>query len=640
MLPEPAAIAPEFISTFYIDDACIDAVVAGALSVGNAMGGTQDAVRDVIHLAINKYISARLVADLQIARQGFILRSSFVEAFPGLSLDISQGTTVHQVRQEDMILCFFNPGPDPTEKTVDVTISQPPHQQGFRVTKLAAGYVTPTFDINPFRKTQAEGTSPQPVVDKMWEKDKPSTIPTIDEPIIDWTIGILFPSTIAKASRAVAKEILKDEFQELSNDSESLYLAVHLQDRPSSLVIPFSVPPGRSSTTRQLFPDQIGDGAHGPATANPKGSAVTHTDPEGHLVKAMALSQEKTRLPNDWEVHTFQIGVPLGDCAIHLLVKNAVRYKHGVEFKVPDSTKEKTKKTDVPLFRLPMFRWIVELTEKDLSVHTDKKKTTQPSSSTEATTTMDRDHAYNSILYCPIWLRPTKAGVAPGAPNILVDDEHRIWLTDGTVWPLDLKVENNKNDKKDWSRLAPPFKVVHGQDTLIGAGLFTQIPVCDKKPGKLWWADKKHNAQSVVEGYIKKRQGEGPSFDDKRPVFICIRSNGYAFSSKKPAVPPKQHCTPDNYVSIMAMIIWKTTDGIHISHLCGGDAHAVTEELILNFIKKSGSGGYQDPEYWPIEVMKASHHGARSSTPVELVMAARPSKFIISAGQSHGHPSM
>ncbi|KAI1140723.1 hypothetical protein F5Y05DRAFT_284128 [Hypoxylon sp. FL0543] len=300
MFPEPAALKPEFISTFYIDDAWIDAVVDGALSVGNAMGGTHDAVRDVIRHAINKYISARPEANLQIARQGFILRSAFVEAFPDLSLTISQGTIVHQVRREDMMLCFFDPGPDLAGKTVDVTISQPPHQQRFGVTKVAPGQLTLTFDVSAFRQTQP-GVEPQPAIgEKTWEKDKPSTIPTVAEPIIDWTTGILFPSTLSKASKAVAQEILQGEFQELSSDSESLYLAVHLQDRPSSLIIPFSVPPGRSSTTRRLFPDQDGDETPGPATLDPRGTAVTHTDPEGrsYLSKTVyALSFPGKNIP-------------------------------------------------------------------------------------------------------------------------------------------------------------------------------------------------------------------------------------------------------------------------------------------------------------------------------------------------------
>ncbi|KAF5617212.1 uncharacterized protein FTJAE_12733 [Fusarium tjaetaba] len=282
MFPEPAAIAPEFISTFYIDDVWIDALVDGALSVGNAMGGTQDAVRDVIRLAINKYIVAKPVANLKIARQGFVLRSALVEAFPELSISISQGAIWQQVRQGDMMLCFVDPGLDLTAGTVDVTISQPPHQQCFGVTKLAAGQVTLRFDVDSFRKTHAEGTPSQPAIDKTWEKDKPSSIPTVNEPIMDWTTGILYPSTIAKASKEIAKETLKDEFQELSNDSESLYLAVHLQDRPSSLKIPFSIPPGRSSGTRQLFPDQNSDTSHGPAADNPKGRAGTHTSPDGH----------------------------------------------------------------------------------------------------------------------------------------------------------------------------------------------------------------------------------------------------------------------------------------------------------------------------------------------------------------------
>ncbi|KAI1140724.1 hypothetical protein F5Y05DRAFT_423642 [Hypoxylon sp. FL0543] len=460
----------------------------------------------------------------------------------------------------------------------------------------------------------------------------------------------------------------------------------------------------------------------------------------------MAVDRTTARLPNDWEVHTFQIGVPLGDCAIHLLVKNAVRYTHGDEFKVPPPPKKKTTKPDVLPLQQPMFRRIVELAEKDLPPSKGKKTTTRQGqgevhaallfdgghdddgpgyhgkrarasieraiSDIEAQYTFnyvaddvkgtpkrakktkidsqlifdawvvthwDRDHycgsltmfrddvfgrwskvkpqtqakaekqvcsyfkygedgTCNSTLYCPVWVRSTKDGEARGAPNIFVNATAGLWLTGETSWPLDLKIANATSA---WFESAPLFKVVHGQDALIGIDLFTQIAVCEEKdPGKWWWASKKHKARSVVEGYIKKRKGEDASFDDKRPVFICVGSNGYAFGSKKPADRPTEHCTPDNYVSIMAMIIWKTDNGIRISHLCGGDAHAVTEELIVDFIKKTESKSKKDPvEYWPIEVMKASHHGARSSTPVELVIAARPSKFIISAGQSHGHPS-
>jgi len=89
----------------------------------------------------------------------------------------------------------------------------------------------------------------------------------------------------------------------------------------------------------------------------------------------------------------------------------------------------------------------------------------------------------------------------------------------------------------------------------------------------------------------------------------------------------------ENHISIISIIIWLKSDRNNnegrISYLTGGDSHSETEAKMKSLLGDRN-----------IPVIKASHHGSRTSTPFDLLSHVRPDKIIIAAGYEHGHPSM
>ncbi|KAK3899562.1 hypothetical protein C8A05DRAFT_18019, partial [Staphylotrichum tortipilum] len=60
-----------------------------------------------------------------------------------------------------------------------------------------------------------------------------------------------------------------------------------------------------------------------------------------------------------FEVHTFQINVPIGDCAIHLLVKDAPRYPTATGFDITKPLSEQAIAGKARLFQKPQHRRVV-----------------------------------------------------------------------------------------------------------------------------------------------------------------------------------------------------------------------------------------------------------------------------------------
>jgi hypothetical protein len=95
-----------------------------------------------------------------------------------------------------------------------------------------------------------------------------------------------------------------------------------------------------------------------------------------------------------------------------------------------------------------------------------------------------------------------------------------------------------------------------------------------------------------------------------------------------------------NRTSIGAMIMWNTNP-VRMSHYFAGDLEAPKEILIAKWIMgRPLSEPIVDSDLGPVRVtsMKASHHGASSSTPMEMLLVFNPHRIIFSCGTKHGHP--
>ncbi|KAK7420242.1 hypothetical protein QQX98_002897 [Neonectria punicea] len=412
-----------------------------------------------------------------------------------------------------------------------------------------------------------------------------------------------------------------------------------------------------------------------------------------------------------FEVHTYQVNVPLGDCAIHLLVSNAPRYYvppntqngHLPKNRTVVSSAEvgKDGKRYGLIHRAILFdgghdnngagysgaiaserissvvqeiekyycfaeEYLTDSAKNDLSTpsrHQGQDYKSQLMFDAIVITHWDRDHycgslqmihddlitrwdetnhpvssylKYNnnqaciSTLYCPAWLRG-RANMAKGSPAIFYSklDGGRAKMHLTRQWNSPLNFKSKAIQKTAWGSSGYLFKVVSGQKNLIGIDLFAGINVYpDDSPVNVRWRDVDTTLGQVCEMYRQNPNRTVPH----RPIFLIIGACGYVFRRKDPVPRPKKECTWDNYVSISAITVWDESDELRISHMCGGDAHVVTEDAVRPFLTNKGNNV-------PIEVWKAAHHGSRTSTSVPLLKQGSPQKYIISAGSAHGHPS-
>ncbi|KAK6349287.1 hypothetical protein TWF730_010037 [Orbilia blumenaviensis] len=133
------------------------------------------------------------------------------------------------------------------------------------------------------------------------------------------------------------------------------------------------------------------------------------------------------------------------------------------------------------------------------------------------------------------------------------------------------------------------------------------------------------------------------------PAMYCIAVNQRAMGNG-PFGLMKHTYTNTNLSSICCMVVWKDVrtdnndDPGHRSHYFAGDANIQLETRLLDWI---APGWNDDPvpgvpraPIPQVSSMKLSHHGARSSNPVDMWIAFNPISIFVSAGRirSHAHP--
>ncbi|WZH47175.1 uncharacterized protein QYS62_008317 [Fusarium acuminatum] len=137
LFPEPDILETEAVLTFYVDPLWLDALVDGALSIGNHSTLNEDIIRTEIKRAINTYLS-RVEEDYKqprIPRWGVILCGRLLRSFGDLRIRTGSPTsaspqllTSTKLNDQALFLLFnCRPGGFPQ----GLTISQPPHQQRF-----------------------------------------------------------------------------------------------------------------------------------------------------------------------------------------------------------------------------------------------------------------------------------------------------------------------------------------------------------------------------------------------------------------------------------------------------------------------------------------------------------------------------
>ncbi|KAI0447283.1 hypothetical protein F4803DRAFT_364629 [Xylaria telfairii] len=141
LISDPSHLESESLNFFYIDPNWVDALIDGALSLGNEQG--TDIIRQAIKIIINDYVDAKPISlshRPQIPTYGFYLRSDIVTMYPDLKVDTlptyegERPTRApllrHEIVADGIMLGLFDRVPGSDEFT-GLTFTQPSHQQVF-----------------------------------------------------------------------------------------------------------------------------------------------------------------------------------------------------------------------------------------------------------------------------------------------------------------------------------------------------------------------------------------------------------------------------------------------------------------------------------------------------------------------------
>ena len=108
------------------------------------------------------------------------------------------------------------------------------------------------------------------------------------------------------------------------------------------------------------------------------------------------------------------------------------------------------------------------------------------------------------------------------------------------------------------------------------------------------------------------------------------------------SIIPKVSTTPVNQSSIACLIIWPDPNKAILSHYFAGDLGEDIEQMVLKWSTVPSTENQHIRNATRCSAAKLSHHGARQSTPLELLSAFDPSFLVVSNGvrSDWNHPSM
>ncbi|KAF2217281.1 hypothetical protein CERZMDRAFT_93332 [Cercospora zeae-maydis SCOH1-5] len=102
---------------------------------------------------------------------------------------------------------------------------------------------------------------------------------------------------------------------------------------------------------------------------------------------------------------------------------------------------------------------------------------------------------------------------------------------------------------------------------------------------------------------------------------IAARQQILGMAAKAPLAQGSENFT--NKTSIVLVVVWPSG---RASHYLAGDLDGVAEVKVSKWLNR------------PITTIKGSHHGAESSTPMEMLDTYMPRSIVLSSGNKYGHP--
>ena len=279
LIGDPSKLPPETLRFFYIDANWTDALIDGALSLGNHFDRKQDKVRVAIKKRINAHLSTNLddakhPYPPQVPTFGFLLRSEMVQKVPNLevhatryvSADSPPDPRCETLRLEtlssDVLLCLFDRLPGSSDFK-EVVIQQPPHQQRFAA-GAELGLVdpgsVPTIKVE-VRKLFDETADPPPDKDSWggavgtFQSSQHGSTPSNDKDgptVYDFDLHSILPREYASACIATLTDPSKNTPKKQFSDTvpNAALLAYQLNDAIMKLTITVNNDPNYNIATR------------------------------------------------------------------------------------------------------------------------------------------------------------------------------------------------------------------------------------------------------------------------------------------------------------------------------------------------------------------------------------------------------
>ncbi|KAF3923043.1 hypothetical protein ABW20_dc0104794 [Dactylellina cionopaga] len=300
LIVDPSYLPPESLRFFHIDANWIDALLDGALSIGNQLSEDVDLIRIFIKTAINQYL-INDIKDLgrppQIPSFGFFMRSDIVSQFPDLKVtakfEKSDDNMVDILRHANIdngvMLCLFDRSPVDVSRGClkSLKFTQPPHQQSF------AGATT--LDENSITISYRKMYSTYEADEPLGELQPPATwnkTPPTDPPVFVWgqsnEIRTLIPRSLAEnVYQALVKDMKSPDGTELFTETQptAAMMGVHLNSSTYILNVGYGVVPttsydisGDASTTiqdRTLMTFKVPTSEPTKGSSNTSGPAVS-----------------------------------------------------------------------------------------------------------------------------------------------------------------------------------------------------------------------------------------------------------------------------------------------------------------------------------------------------------------------------
>lgn len=347
-----------------------------------------------------------------------------------------------------------------------------------------------------------------------------------------------------------------------------------------------------------------------------------------------------------WGVDSYHVNVGTGDCSVHVLV-----YQPGAPDKkdrkacrcvlidggsVRNKLNPKTGIEDEPVQRT--VRWLtnryswdddqcrfdsIVISHWDEDHYAGVLQAIQKDSATGnvpyikyAQTAQGLEPA--TYLYCPNWTDMDKLKLNP-APSGWVGQK------DGLVYinRLYTGIRGQTPAKADWVSFCRLRTAEESLQNVLGVEFFSNSK-CSLNPASVT------NLDTLVRNNPPVPPCAGlPNPQSPPPQMLCLSVQNFVLGGRLRVVT--EPLTKTNRYSIVCIIYWSDTK--RISHYLAGDLNQVTEGKILKWIKDNDSRNCR------MTSVKLSHHGARSSTPLNMTLDTMPVNMLISnPSAGHVHP--